>query len=159
MFEVVLVVIMVALLLLVAIDQLLPLRGQAEGAAVQQSIGVMQAALGHHVAAEVMREGTNTLPSLDNSNPVDLLLQPPGGYQGEREHVDPATLEPGNWAFDAERGVLVYRVRYPEYFEGDLMDPPRGEWRVVVHYAGAREPGNIRGVLLMPLAATEWRYE
>jgi len=155
----VIVVILILLFFLVAFDQWLPLRGQAEAAGVQQTIGMMQAVLGHRVATQVIRDGMDTLPALDNSNPVNLLLDPPRGYVGVHDPLDPATLEPGSWAFDASRGVLVYRVRYDEYFDGSLMDPPRGEWRVIVHYAGAREPGNIRSVLLTPLAETSWRFE
>lgn len=160
LFESVLMVIMISLLFLIALERLLPLRGQAEGAAVLTSIGAMQASLGSEVAARVLGKGADALPEFAASNPVDLLLKPPGGYVGARASVDPAALAPGEWAFDSGRGVLVYRVRYAQYFEGSLMDPPRGEWRIELHYAGeSTAPGDIRGVLLTPLARTRWRHD
>lgn len=160
LFESLLIVIMISLLFLIALERLLPLRGQAESGAVLASIGAMQASLGSEVAARVLREGAEALPGFAASNPVDLLLKPPGGYVGARASVDPAALAPGEWAFDVGRGVLVYRVRYAQYFEGSLMDPPRGEWRIELHYGGdATAPGDIRGVLLTPLARTRWRYD
>lgn len=160
LFEIVLVIIMISVLFLVAMQRLLPLRGQAEAAMVVSSIGAMQASLGSEVAARVLREGADALPDLAASNPVDLLLKPPGGYQGARASVDPTALAPGEWAFDTGRGVLIYRVRYAQYFEGGLMDPPRGEWQIELHYAGdSNAPGDIRGVLLSPLAGTRWRYD
>jgi hypothetical protein len=160
MLEVVLVTILLLILFLLGLKLLLPLRGKAEEASVIASIGAMQASLGQEVAARVLRDGFGRLAELDGSNPVLLLSRPPQDYIGARRHLDPATLAPGSWAFDSARGVLVYRVRYAQYFRGDLMQPPRGEWRIALHYAGdSRAAAEIRGVLLTPLAGMHWLDE
>lgn len=161
LLELVIVVILFALLLLLALDRTLPLRGQAEAAAVMRNEGILRAALGAEVAQRVARQGLDALPALEGSNPMDLTAQPPPGYLGAMPQVDPAALPPGSWAFDRARGVLVYRVRYAEYFDGEPDDPPRAEWRIVLWYAPgqAPEPGNLRGVLLQPLGRPHWRVE
>lgn len=160
MLEVVLVVILISILFLVALSQLLPLRGQAEQAAVIGSVGAIEASLGFEVADRVMRIGHDALPELDRANPVLMLGKPPDGYVGQRPVVDPASLEPGSWAFDSGRGVLVYRVRYPQYFRGSLLDPPRGEWQVQLVYRGeSRAARDIRAVRLVPLAETDWQFD
>jgi type II secretory pathway pseudopilin PulG len=157
LLEIVLVVVLVSLLFLVAYERLLPMRGQAEGATVTGSIGAMQASLGAEVAARVLRQGSDALLELDRSNPVDFLIKPPGGYQGASAGLDPASLPPGGWGFDSSRGVLVYRVRYPQYFDGSLLDPARAEWRVELRYGSEQaDPHDIRGVLLVPLSETRW---
>ncbi len=160
LLELVLVVILVALLFMVAIDRLLPLRGQAEGAAVLGSLGAMQASLGSEVADRVLRGGSDALLAFENANPVDFLSRPPAGYRGPMASVDAAALAPGEWAFDRGRGVLVYRVRFSDQFRGSLLDPPRGEWKIELQYRdGERTAERIRGVLLVPLAETEWVFD
>jgi len=160
LLEVILVIIMVAFLFLIAMDRLLPLRGQAEAASVTVSIGVMQAALGNRIAATVLKEGFAALPQYVGSNPVDLLAKPPKGYLGAQPEVDLDALPPGSWVFDESRGTLIYRVRYGEYFEGSLRDPPRGEWRIEARYADdSTRPEDLRSVLLVPLAEVRWRRD
>lgn len=160
LFEIVLVVILISLLFLIALERLLPLRGQAEEAAVVASVGAMQSALGMHVAERVLHEGIESLGAFERSNPVELMSRPPGGYIGALPTVDAQQLQGGQWAFARDRGVLVYRVRYPQYFSGGLMDPPRAEWRIGLQYDdadGARQA--LRGVVLEPLAEADWPVE
>lgn len=161
LLELVVVVILMSLLFLVALEKLLPLRGQAEAAAVLQNEGAMQAGLGQEVANRVLKRGFLDLPALAGSNPMDFMTQPPPNYLGAMDRVDPAKLPSGGWAFDRGRGVLVYRVRFDEYFNGQPDDPPRAEWRIEVRYAKDAEPTpeNIRGVLLVPLGKPSWRPE
>ena len=158
--EMLIAVIGIALLILLTLDRLLPLRGQAEAASVMNAEGAMRSALGIETAARVLRVGFEALPELAGSNPMDLLAERPANDQGARPAVDAHELAPGAWAFDAGRGVLVYRVRFAQYFTGPLTDPARAEWRIDVLYAGdPGQPENIRGVQLTQLAAGRWAVD
>lgn len=157
--EFVVVVILISVLIGVFARVLLPLRGQIEATRVARSIAAMQVALGNQLVLEAINGRLEKIAGLEGSNPVALVQTPPGDWRGELAGLDPATLQPGDWAFDSDRGVLVYRVHHEQYFSGDLMHPPRGEWRIVVLYAGEPHPRNIRGVLLAPLANTAWRAD
>lgn len=156
--EFVIVVILLSLLMWVALDRLLPLRGQAEKALVLENQGVLQAALGHTVAHRVMTRGLASLPALAGSNPMELMATPPPGYQGSLPTLDTNTLPAGAWAFDQSRGVLVYRLNYPQYFTGTPNHPARTEWRIRVVYAANTEPvpDNIRAVVLETLGQPRW---
>ena len=158
--ELLIAVIAIVLLILLTLDRVLPLRGQAEAAAVINAEGAMRSALGIETAARVLRVGFKALPELAGSNPMDLLAERPANDQGTRPAVDAHELAPGAWAFDAGRGVLVYRVRFAQYFTGPLTDPARVEWRIEIVYAGdPGQPDNIRGVLLTQLAARRWAVD
>jgi hypothetical protein len=161
LLELVVVVVLTALLIYLAMDRLLPLRGQAEAAMVQRNEGLLRAGLGMEVATRVLRQGMGDLPELEGGNPMDWMAQPAPGYLGVQAAVDPEQLPPGAWSFDAGRGVLVYRVRYTQYFDGQPDDPPRVEWRVELHYAQNSAPAaeNIRGVLLQRLGTPSWTLQ
>lgn len=161
LLEVVIVVILFSLMMLVALDRLLPLRGQAEAAAVIGSEGNMQARLGGEVAQRVIRDGLPSVLGLEGSNPMALVETPPPTYRGEFDRVDATALAPGDWAFDRSRGVLVYRVLYAQYFDGEPADPPRAEWRIELHFADGADgdPDSLRAVLLVPLGKPSWRLD
>lgn len=161
LLELVIVVILFSLMLLVALDRLLPLRGQAEAAAVIGSEGNMQARLGGEVAKRVIRDGLPAVLALERSNPMALVEAKPPTWRGEFARVDAAALQPGDWAFDRSRGVLVYRVLYTQYFDGEPSDPPRAEWRIELRFAegAGRDPESLRAVLLVPLGKPSWRLD
>ncbi|HEX5756577.1 MAG TPA: type II secretion system protein [Arenimonas sp.] len=161
LLELAIVIILFSLMLLVAIDRLLPLRGQAEAAAVLSSQGNMQARLGGEVAQRVIRDGLPAVLALEGSNPMALIETPPPTYRGAFARIDLNELQPGDWAFDRSRGVLVYRVQYAQYFDGEPSDPPRAEWRIELHFAEGtgREPEALREVLLVPLGKPSWRLQ
>ena len=56
------------------------------------------------------------LQRLENTNPMDLLLNPrPANYAGELGNRD-AKPEPGSWYYNYDRRALVYRVEHRMQF-------------------------------------------
>jgi hypothetical protein len=139
-----LVVILVVILYALAIDRLLPLRGEAEAASAASVAGALRSALGMEVAGRVLRDGGNSVRHLEGSNPMRLLAEAPDNYLGEVDGMRPEQLPPGHWYFDRATGELVYLVRHAQYFRTDLPGPPRLVFRTELVYnerdelAGAR---------------------
>lgn len=157
------VIILVIILFLVAFDRLLPLRGDAEAAHVATVIGGLRSAIGLEAAARVSREGLPALAELEGINPMTLLQDWPDTYIGETAGPDTTEIDPGAWYFETGSEALVYRVRFPQYIEGEPESPTELRWRVTVQYedtdgSGRFEPESdrARGLRLEPLDTHEW---
>jgi hypothetical protein len=123
------VLVLLSVFLLVASQRLLPLRGEAEAAHIQTTIGQLRAVLGLTAAEIIVRDGMDSLQALPGSNPILLLEEPPRNYQGEVFTDQRADISPGNWYFLPEYGQLGYRIRHPQYL--DAPDPVADlRWRI-----------------------------
>ncbi|MGK7297109.1 MAG: type II secretion system protein [Candidatus Wenzhouxiangella sp. M2_3B_020] len=131
LLEIVIVVALVILLFLVAIDRILPLRGQAEAAHVRQVVGTLRSSLGLAVAERVLGQGLDSVDSLAGSDPMRLLAEPPDNYAGALRAGD--VPEPGTWYFDPRTGRLGYRVEFTGYLAG-APEAASLHWRVAVDY-------------------------
>ncbi len=86
-----------------------------------------------------------------------------GGYIGELTIPEPWDIDGGNWYFDSEARVLVYRVANDDYFTSALQGAPRARFFVKVSYPGSRgeiegQSGNgFQGVRLQPVEPYQWR--
>lgn len=153
LWELMVVVALVVFLFAAAIENLLPLRGDAERAAVLTTVGTLRSAVGLEVSRRVLDGNGSSLASLDGANPMAFLAIPPASYAGT---VDGGALEQtprGAWVFVTDSGTLFYRVRYPEYFEGDFQSPPGIRFRVHVYRS---DRGSITGVDLVQLDDAAW---
>ncbi len=162
--ELLLVIILVIVFVALAMDRLLPLRGAAEAVSVARNVGVMRSALGIEVGERVVRDGAASLGELHRGNPMEILQSPPANYLGELDGPDPATIEGGHWYFDSHSRELVYRVRWPRYFDSELEGPPRIRWRLLVEYhdrdaTGDFTPGadSVSGVRLHSPDRYDWQ--
>lgn len=163
LLELVIVVILVALLFLFAFDRLMPLRGQAEGTQVASTIGALRSALGMEVAERIVDRGHEAIAKLEGSNPMTLLQQRPERYLGARTDPETSDIPGGAWYFDPDQGVLRYRVRFPQYLEGEPEPPVNLSWRVRLQYDDEGQTGRydpdtdtLRGVTLAPLDTHRW---
>lgn len=145
LLELVIVVILVAVFFVVAIDRILPLRGDAEAAHVAGTVGALRSALGIEVSGVLLHGGVDAVEALAGSNPMRLLAERPDNYLGAMDGVDPAVLPKGAWYFDTGTGELVYLVRHTEYFRSDLPGEPRLAYRVELV---RNERGELAGVSL-----------
>lgn len=136
LIELVVVICIVALLVGFAARRLMALRVDAERAAVHQVVGGLQAAVSLELLTRITRgdDEDRSLAALEGSNPMQLLVDPPYNYVGERDGPRDADLAesvaPGRWYFDRRAAQLVYRVRYPARFETELPGTPRAAFRV-----------------------------
>jgi prepilin-type N-terminal cleavage/methylation domain-containing protein len=129
LLEMAIVIALVILLFLVAFDRLLPLRGRAEAAHVQQVVGTLRSNLGLTVAERVVSEGLDSLNELAGIDPMTLLAEPPRNYAGALKATD--AVEPGTWYFDPRKGLLGYRVEFTGTL-GDAEGTASLHWRVTV---------------------------
>ena len=85
-------------------------------------------------AAATQRPRGEDTETLDGANPVAWLDEPPEGYQGEWAAGGQGAeeLDPGEWYFDTDAEILVYRVRHdPALCGGAPEGPPSVRFRVV----------------------------
>lgn len=163
LLELVVVVILVALLFLFAFDRLMPLRGQAEGTQVASVTGALRSALGMEVAERIVSDGPGAIAELEGANPMELLQEPPRGYLGEHDAAGASDLSGGSWYFDPDRGTLHYRVRFPQYLEGEPEPPVELGWKIRLMYEdegadGGFDPDtdSLQGVTLAPTDEYQW---
>lgn len=153
LLELIIVVILVAVFFTVAIDRILPLRGDAEAAHVAATVGALRSALGVEVAGLIVHEGTDAVEELEGSNPFRVLAERPDNYLGEMGGVNPGILPQGAWYFDTDAGELVYLVRHTDYFRSDLDGAPRLAYRVELV---RNERGELAGVRLAQVHGFVW---
>jgi type II secretory pathway pseudopilin PulG len=123
LLEIVVVVCLVLVLVAVAADRLLPLRGAAEQASFERTLGAMRSALGTAATAAVLKTpGMSGVMGLAGSDPMDLLEVSPPHETGTEFPQD--GIGPGRWFFARSSGILYYGVRYPQYFHGGHGRPP-----------------------------------
>ena len=108
LIELVVVVIVVGILVAFLLDRVLPLIREAERIAFAQVRSQMQSALLLEAAERVTRGESATLVELAGSNPMTLLLKPPGNYLGTMTRPDRDALPRSVWYFDTADGRLVY---------------------------------------------------
>lgn len=153
LWELMVVIALIIVLVLTAIENLLPLMGDAERVAHASTRGALQSAVGLESTMRVLDRGNDGLRAMRDANPVDWLQTPMNNYVGEISGRPYEAIPPRRWAFDKHSQVLVYRVGFPEYFTGDSMAPAVIRYRVTVQDGPGGTP---RGVFLEQIDAGEW---
>jgi general secretion pathway protein G len=158
LLELAVVVSIIAVLATVALARLWALQVDAERVAMEQVLGILRSAIGMKVAESVVRNRVASIADLEGSNPMDLLAETPGNYLGVLNGANPASIDRGNWYFDATDRVLVYRVRNEANFTSALGAPARARFmvRVVRGVPERGRPALIEGVRLAPLESYKW---
>lgn len=162
LLEMMIVASLIAILFVVALDRIWILRIEAERVAVAQVVGVLRSALGIEVARRVLRSGVETLAELDGANPMELLAQLPPGYRGSLSSGQAGSVQRGEWYFDTDNRLLVYRVRFAEAFHSEAADD-RASYRVVLRYGDRDGDGRfdqdrdeLYGLDLLPQGEFRW---
>ena len=143
LLELAVVVCIICILVVLAIDRLWALRAEAERAAVAQVVGALRSALGIETARRFVREGLQSVSELEGSNPMDLLVQQPPGYVGERDAPDPAAISGGDWYFEPTDGTLRYKVRFDGSFVSTAGPRDWLRFRVVLRYRDLNASGQF----------------
>lgn len=164
LLEMLIVICTIAVLVVFALHRLLGLRVEAERVAMEEVLGALRAGVAMQAVSLIAQHRDGALARLHESNPMDSLAQVPSNYLGELDAADATWVPAGRWYFDRAEGLLVYRVRYAEYFETELANPPRARFRVELVYRdrnadGRFDPGidGFHGVQVRAVEPYRWR--
>lgn len=162
LLELVVVIVLIGILLVVAIDRLMPYLDEAERVAVLSVESQLKNTLTLEAAKRIVAGRSASIAELEDTNPMDLLLEAPDNYGGETTQA-PDQLSERRWYFDPQRRRLFYRTGEP--YVGNGRDIPRvnPEFEVRVIYQDRDADGvfnaakdELFGVRLVRTAGTEW---
>lgn len=161
LLELVVVIVIIAVLLVYAVNRLLPYIDEAERVAVLTVESQLKNTLVMEAAQRIVRGESASIAELEQANPMSLLLQAPDNYVGERRHSD--ELPARRWYFDKDRRRLVYKIGEP--YTPSLRDRawknPEFEVRVIFQDRDAdgvfdAAKDELFGVRLLRVAGTDW---
>ncbi|GEM_PF-1139776 len=101
----------------ILLDRLIQIEREAERTEVSLSVRNMRVGLRLAVGERIMRGQEDRMAELLAANPLDFLGDPLGRPLAGIAAAGQA-LEFGRWRFDRSSGVLTYRPRQPEAFDG-----------------------------------------
>ena len=152
LFELIVVICIVAVMAGILLNRLQVYEEAAEKAAMQQTAAAVKSALQMRVAAYMIGGRDNEIENLRNENPVGWLQEKPQNYAGEFYADAYARVRPGSWYFDLSRRELIYVlnlgadfkpgpdgrkwVRYRVHIEYEQMPQRQGPPRKVLTAVG-----------------------
>ena len=151
--DLVIVLCLVGILTSFAAQRLWALRFDAEHAAFTHVVATLQRGVAMEMLARIARNQDGELERLADSNPMRLMLHPPGNYLGDLAAPDPCDVPAGHWYFDSTNRLLVYRIHYADHFVTELPEPARARFRIGLVYAQER----LAGARLDPAEPFSWR--
>lgn len=129
LLEFTLIVIIVGLLMVFFLQRAVALRVAIEQAAVERTVAAMRTGLALRTGELIVKDRRAEIADLSGSNALDLLDSGQILDQELRSTAAGAdSVGPGDWAYDADTGEIVYRVEYNAAFDEDR---PEGRWRIV----------------------------
>ena len=141
LFELVVVICIVAVMAGILLNRLRVYEEAAEKAVMQQTAAAIKSALQMRVAAYLIGGRDNEIENLRQENPVGWLQEKPAGYAGEFFADAYARVPPGSWYFDLSRRELVYVINLGNHF---TPGPDGRKWvryRVRIEYENMPEKG------------------
>ena len=121
MLELVIAGLLIMVLVTVSYRQYMTIVVDAEHAAFNGVRGWLQAGLNMTLSNALGGSRPASLAELEGANPMQLLdgvMVPPSNYLGELSGRAAEQAEPGNWYFDRDRLLLLYRFRYRAAMNG-----------------------------------------
>ena len=160
LFEIIIVVLLIGVMMSIAIDRMLQLQIVAERVSVQQLLGTLKGVVNLQAADIVVHKGLSSMRTLEKSNPMLYLQEPPKNYLGIKDDRDAGQLKKGIWYFDPNKNILVYIVENTDYFVTSLSGTPRIRFQVSLIYKNNIDTGRadeIRGVTVKSLDDYHWK--
>ena len=134
LFELIVVVCIVALMAAVLLNRLRVYEEAAEKAAMQQTAGAIKSALQMRVASYMINGRDKEIEGLRNENPVSWLQEKPADYAGEFYADAYARVRPGSWYFDLTRRELIYVINLGANFKSGPDGRKWVRYRVRIGY-------------------------
>lgn len=166
LIELVVVIAIIVILAGLLLERVWFYQEQAEKAAMEQVAGALQTALILQYANLLTHGRESEAKTLTTENPLRWLLQKPANYAGEFYDLTPASITPGNWAFDLKSRELVYVPYRAEYFtpgaDGNkwVRYHARLDYDVrVLPAKGGKPPASeqtLAGIVFEPVTPFQW---
>lgn len=117
LFELIVVICIVATMAGVLLNRLRVYQEAAEKAAMQQTAAAIKSALQMRVAAYLINGREADIEHLRSENPVNWLQERPQNYAGEFYADAYARVAPGSWYFDLSHREMIYVINLGHYFK------------------------------------------
>lgn len=163
LFELTVVITIIAILLAVALDRLLPYIDEAERIGVLTTESQIRSSLVMVAAKRIARGEAASIVALSGSNPMSLMLEAPANYTGESERGMSPPVPLRSWYFDVNSRHLVYRPGRPLAWlnRDEPVESPEFEVEVAFNDRdsnGVFEPirDELHGVRLVRVAGYDW---
>ncbi len=162
LFELVVVISIVAVLMGIFLNRVLYYQEQAEKTAMLGVAGAIQSALIMQYGQILTRGKTSDIEWLAKDNPMNWLQQKPDNYVGELHDLTPLAVKPGNWVFDLDSHDLVYVPSLANNFRPGKDGKQWIRYHVVLQYEPPRLPSlqntppDLTGMLFEPVEPYSW---
>jgi general secretion pathway protein G len=161
LFELIVVVCIVAVMATLLLNRLRLYEEAAEKAAMQQTAAAIKSALQMRVASYMISGRDNEIENLRKENPVSWLQEKPADYAGEFYADAYARARPGSWYFDLTRGELIYVLNLADNFRPGPDGRKWVRYRVSIEYENAAAQGApprkvLSGVSFAPVRTYVW---
>ena len=117
LFELIVVICILALMAGILLNRLQLYEEAAEKAAMQQTAAAIKSALQMRVASYMISARDNEIDRLSTQNPVSWLQENPANYAGEFYADAYARVPPGSWYFDLTRREFIYVLNHGTNFK------------------------------------------
>ena len=158
--ELAVVITVISALAMVALNYYYKLLVDIERTAMEQDLGAIRTAISMQVVGHFSAGKMSDLKKLVDSNPMDLLAEKPENYLGVISHYTLEEIEKGNWFYDSQAQILIYLVRNQVYFETDLKEPARAQFKILPKYSDKKQrfgsKKEITGLTLKELEPYRW---
>ena len=163
LFELVVVVIIIAILAGLFMSRVMFYQELAEKTAMEQMAGTVQSALTMQYGKILTRGQASDIPAMAIDNPMHWLQRKPRNYAGEFYDATPLSVPPGNWLFDLKSRELVYVLQHTELFKPGKDGRPWIRFHVVAQYEKPQPvslraaPVELSGLLFEPVEPYAWQ--
>jgi type II secretory pathway pseudopilin PulG len=140
LFELIVYILLVSIVFSVSMRRFADFPGEAERANFLAITVQLKAAVNLQMMNAIAGGQWNSLDRIENSNPMDLMLETPSNYAGAFNLVDEQSMARRTWYFDSFNGQLVYLANDSSRLFSSLGDGASTlneiRFRIVQRYAG-----------------------
>lgn len=140
LFELIVYILLVSIVFSVSMRRFSDFPGEAERANFLAITGQLKAAVNLQMMKAIAGGNWESLGSIENSNPMDLMLETPSNYAGAYNSVDEQNMPRRTWYFDSFNGQLVYLANDTSHLfsnQGDGTSTLASiRFRIAQRYAG-----------------------
>ena len=135
LFELILVIVLVAIFAGILLGRFLIYQEMAEKASMELTAGTIRSAINLQAAGLVSRGRASDITKLATVNPFKWLTEKQKNYAGE--YYDPKNVPPGSWYYDLRNKEVVYLVYRGAHFAPNRQGEKLVRFKVAVVYNDA----------------------